>query len=183
MKCSYEQRLSINHGFETRSAPASLAATFAALPSVSLLPQLRSRMTRIIHEELSREIIGAAMEVLNELKPELDEKLYERAMIIELKHRGHIVSVQNSFSVSYRGELIGNLVPDLIVDNAVIVDPKVVSCFTDTHKAQMIGYLNITNLDLALLMNFKNARLEWKRVLRPQESDPAAAGPNPDLHA
>ena len=136
-------------------------------------------MTRIIHEELSREIIGAAMEVLK-LKPGLDEKLYERAMIIELKHRGHIGSVQNSFRVSYRGELIGNLVPDLIVDNAVIVDPKVVSCFTDTHMAQMIGYLNITNLDLALLMNFKNARLEWKRVLRPQESDERS---NPDLHA
>ena len=140
-------------------------------------------MTRMIHEELSREIIGAAMEVPNELKPGLDEKLYERAMIIELEHRGHSVSVQSSFPVSYRGELIGNLVPDLIVDNAVIVDPKVVSCFTDTHVAQMIGYLNITSLDLALLMNFKNARLEWKRVLRPQEPDPAAAGPNPDLHA
>jgi GxxExxY protein len=137
-------------------------------------------MTRIIHEELSREIIGAAMAVLNELKPGLDEKLYERAMIIELKHRGHSISVQSSFPVSYRGELIGNLVPDLIVDNAVIVDPKVVSCFTNTHMAQMIGYLNITNLDLALLMNFKNASLEWKRVLRPQESDERN---NPDLHA
>jgi GxxExxY protein len=88
--------------------------------------------------------------------------------------------VQSSFPVSYRGELIGNLVPDLIVDNAVIVDPKVVSCFTNTHMAQMIGYLNITNLDLALLMNFKNASLEWKRVLRPQESDERN---NPDLHA
>jgi GxxExxY protein len=125
----------------------------------------------MIHEELSREIIGAAMEVLNELKPRLDEKLYERAMIIELKHRGHVVSAQSSFPVSYRGELIGNLIPDLIVDDAVIVDPKVVSCFTDTHVAQMIGYLNITRLDLALLLNFKNARLEWKRVLRPQEPD------------
>jgi hypothetical protein len=47
----------------------------------------------------------------------------------------------------------------------------------------MIGYLNITRLDLAMLINFKNARLEWKRVLRPQEPDPAAAGPNPDHHA
>src|SRR6266446_5750181 len=121
---------------------------------------------RMIYEELSGDIIGAAMEVLNQLKPGLDEKLYERAMIIELKHRGHIVAVQSSFPVSYRGELIGNLIPDLIVDDAVIVDPKVVSCFTDTHVAQMIGYLNITRLDLALLMNFKNARLEWKRVLR-----------------
>jgi len=137
----------------------------------------------MIHEELSGNIIGAAMEVLNELKPGLDEKLYERAMTIELKYRGHSVSVQNLFPVSYRGELIGNLIPDLIVDDAVIVDPKVVSCFTDTHVAQMIGYLNITRLDLALLINFKNARLEWKRVLRPQEPDSAAAGPTPNLHA
>jgi GxxExxY protein len=134
----------------------------------------------MIHEELSGRIIGAAMEVLNELKPGLDEKLYERAMTIELKHRGHNVSVQSSFPVSYRGELIGNLIPDLIVDDAVIVDPKVVSCFTDTHVAQMIGYLNIASLDLAMLINFKNARLEWKRVLRPQEPDERS---NPDLHA
>jgi GxxExxY protein len=125
----------------------------------------------VIHEALNGKIIGAAMQVLNELKPGLDEKLYERAMAIEPEHRGHVVSVQSSFPVSYRGELIGNLIPDLIVDDAVIVDPKVVSCFTDTHVAQMIGYLNITRLDLALLINFKNARLEWKRVLRSQEPD------------
>jgi len=134
----------------------------------------------MIHQKLSGEIIGAAMEVLNELKPGLDEKLYERAMIIELKHCGHIVSVQSSFPVSYRGELIGNLIPDLIVDDAVIVDPKVVLCFTETHIAQMIGYLNVTCLDLAILINFKNARLEWKRVLRSQE--PEERG-NSDLHA
>jgi GxxExxY protein len=134
----------------------------------------------MIHEELSRDIIGAAMEVLNELKPGLDEKLYERAMVIELRHRGRSVSVQSSFPVSYRGELIGNLIPDLIVDDAVIVDPKVVSCFTDTHVAQMIGYLNITSLNLALLINFKNARLEWRRVLRSQGLGERS---NPDLHA
>src|SRR5437763_14466317 len=120
----------------------------------------------MIHEELSGKIIGVAMAMLNELKPELDEKLYERALIIELKHRGHAVSVQRSFPVSYRGELIGNLIPDLIVNEAVIVDPKVVACFTETHVAQMIGYLSITGLDLALLLNFKNARLNWKRVVR-----------------
>src|SRR5437764_11720239 len=137
-------------------------------------------MGKIIHERLSGEIIGAAMDVLNELKPGLDEKLYERGMIIELKRRGHVVSVQRSFAVSYRGELIGNLIPDLIVDDAVIVDPKVVACFTDTHIAQMLGYLNIAGLHLALLLNFKNARLEWKRVLRPRE---AGEHDTPDLHA
>ena len=105
---------------------------------------------------------------------------YERAMIIELKRRCHSLSMQRAFPVFYRGELIGNLIPDLIVDDAVIVDPKVAACFTDTNVAQRLGYLNITGLDLALLLNFKNARLEWKRVLRPRE---AGEHDTPDLHA
>jgi len=62
----------------------------------------------------------------------------------------------------------------------VIVDPKVAACFTDTHVGQMVGYLNITEFDLALLLNFKNARLEWDRVLRPRE---AGEHDTPDLHA
>ena len=136
-------------------------------------------MRKIIHEELSGVIIGMAMEVLNELKPGFDEKLYERAISIELKRRGHRISVQQSFPVYYSGELIGNLIPDLIVDDAVIVDPKVASCFTEAHVAQMIGYLNITGLDLGLLLNFKNSRLEWKRVLRPRE---ISEQDTPDLH-
>ena len=134
----------------------------------------------IIHQQLSGAIIGAAMEVLNELKPGLDEKLYERAISIELKRRGHRISVQKSFPVYYRGKLIGDLIPDLIVDDAVIVDPKVASCFTEAYVAQMIGYLNITGLDLGLLLNFKNSRLEWKRVLRPREG--GEQNP-PDFHA
>jgi GxxExxY protein len=142
-----------------------------------------TRITRIkkevLHEELSGQIIGAAMDVLNELKPGLDEKLYERALLIELQRRGHTVNPQCSYPVFFRGELIGELKPDLIVDDTVIVDPKVVSAFNETRVAQMIGYLVITRLDLALLLNFKSARLEWKRVVRQggRESNP------PDLHA
>jgi GxxExxY protein len=112
-------------------------------------------MGKMIHEQLSGAIIGIAMEVLNELNPGLDEVLYERAMVIELRRRGHEVAVQKSYPVFYRAELIGNLIPDLIVDSLVIVDPKVVSAFTETHVAQMIGYLNITGLELALLLSFK----------------------------
>ncbi|MDQ3546171.1 MAG: GxxExxY protein [Verrucomicrobiota bacterium] len=135
-------------------------------------------MGKLIHDELSRTIIGAAMEVLNELKPGLDEKLYERAMAIELQRAGHTVASQNSYPVFYRGEMIGNLIPDMIVDERVIIDGKVVSTFTDAHVAQMIGYLNITKLKLAILLNFKNAALSWKRVAGP-ETDTSP----PDLHA
>ena len=66
----------------------------------------------------------------------------------------------------YKRHLLGTLIPDLVVDSTVIVDTKVVSAFTDTHIAQMLGYLSITGLDLALLLNFKQARLGVKRVVK-----------------
>lgn len=106
------------------------------------------------------------MTVLNTLKPGLDEKLYEKALVIELRKRGHRVEQQRQFAVYYDGQLIGTLVPDLIVDELVIADPKVVSAFSETHQAQMIGYLAITKLRLALLLNFKNSKLDWKRIVR-----------------
>lgn len=106
------------------------------------------------------------MKVLNALRPGLDEKLYENALVIELTKRGHRVEQQKQYPVYYDGRWIGTLIPDLIVDEMVIVDPKVVTAFNDTHLAQMLGYLNITGLNLALLINFKHAKLDWKRVIR-----------------
>lgn len=121
---------------------------------------------KLIHRELSEAILGAAMKVLNTLKPGLSEKAYENALAIELRKRGHRIEQQRQFDVMYEGERVDTLVPDLIVDGAVIVDPKVVSDFNDTHLAQMIGYLAITELRLALLINFKYVDLRWKRVIR-----------------
>ena len=121
---------------------------------------------QLIHEDLSEAVIGAAMTVLNTLKPGLDEKLYERALAIELRKRGHYVQTQVEFPVYYDQEQIGLLIPDMLVDKAVIVDTKVVSDFSQSDVAQMIGYLAITELRLALLLNFKHAKLQWKRVVR-----------------
>ncbi len=106
------------------------------------------------------------MSVLNELRPGLDEKLYENALIIELASRGHTTEQQRQFPVYYKDHFIGELIPDLIVDGKVIADPKVVTAFNDTHIAQMLGYLNITQLEVALLLNFKESKLEWKRIVR-----------------
>lgn len=117
------------------------------------------------HEELTQGIIGAAMAILNELKPGLDEKLYENALLIELAVRGHTIEQQRDYAVQYKGRFIGKLIPDLIVDGKVLVDPKVVTAFNDTHVAQMLGYLNITRLEVALLLNFRDAKLTWKRVV------------------
>src|ERR1700746_1772557 len=112
-------------------------------------------MGQLIREELSRDILAAAMKVHSTLKPGLDEKLYENALLIELVKRGHRAEQQKSFSVHYDGHFIGKMTPDLIVDDLVILDPKVVEEFNQDHFAQMLGYLAITGLELAILINFK----------------------------
>ena len=122
--------------------------------------------TRLVHRALSESIIGAAMKVLNVLKPGLSEKAYENAMVIELRNRGHKVSQQERFDVRYEGQLVDTLIPDLIVDDLVIADPKVAEDFHPSHIAQMIGYLAVTDLKLAILLNFRYATLTWTRIIR-----------------
>lgn len=119
-----------------------------------------------LHADLSGDIVGSAMTVLNKLRPGLKEKAYENALVIELRKRGHNVEQQRAFDVVYDGIVVDVLIPDLIVDGKVIVDPKCVTDFNETHYAQMIGYLAITGLRLALLFNFKEAKLRWKRIVR-----------------
>lgn len=79
---------------------------------------------KLIHPEINGAIIGSAMKVLNTLRPGLDEKAYENALVIELRKRGHKVDQQKRFEVRYEGELVDILVPDLVVDDLVISDPK-----------------------------------------------------------
>lgn len=110
------------------------------------------------------------MAVLNELGPGLDEKLYENALIIELTSHGLRVDQQKQFPVYYKGRFIGKLIPDLVVEELVIVDTKVVEHFNQTHLAQVLGYLAIAEMQLGLLLNFKYVRLQWKRVVRSENA-------------
>lgn len=122
----------------------------------------------MIYEELSGQIIAAAIAVQKALRPGLNEKIYEKALCIELAERGIGFDQQARYDVFYKGHNLGCLIPDLVVENKIIVDTKCVELFTPTHDAQMLGYLNITNLNLALLLNFKVWPLGKRRILRPQ---------------
>jgi GxxExxY protein len=124
---------------------------------------------------LTGKIIGAAIRVLDALKPGLDEKLYENALVIELAKQGLQPEQQKSFPVHYDGKFIGKLIPDLVVKD-VVVDAKVVTAFTPEHMAQMLGYLNITGLPLGLLLNFRYRKLQIKRVIL-NESSATEEGP------
>lgn len=121
---------------------------------------------KILYPDLTETIIGSAMKVLNTLKPGLNEKAYENGLVIELQRHRRCIEQQKRHNILYEGQLVDTLAPDLIVDELVIVDPKVVEEFTSTHVAQMIGYLSITKLRLALLLNFKYADLRWRRIIR-----------------
>ena len=120
--------------------------------------------------EISESIIGAAMHVLNTLRPGLDEKLYENALLIALEKRNHLCEQQRTYDVRYESILVGNLIPDLIIDEKIVVDTKVVSAFNESHISQMLGYLNITGLETGLLLNFKHAKLGIKRISRFEQS-------------
>ena len=121
----------------------------------------------LFYEELTGKIISAAIAVHRDLKPGLDEKIYERALCIELAEQGIAFEQQPRYEVHNKGKYLGHLIPDLVVENKIIVDPKCVESFTHCHEAQMLGYLNITGLNLALLLNFKVWPLGKKRVLHP----------------
>ena len=110
-------------------------------------------------------VVGAAFEVANILGPGFLEKVYERALVRELRLRGLSVRQQISIPVTYKGAVVGNYIADLLVENQLLVELKCVECFSNEHLAQCINYLKAARLRLALLINFQHAKLEWKRVI------------------
>ncbi len=117
------------------------------------------------YEDLTREIIGCSMEVLNELGHGLLEKPYENALVVEFGLRGIRYRQQPRHDVVYKNVVVGEYIPDLIVDNNVVVDTKVIDHITDHEIGQMLNYLKITGMKVELIVNFKKARLEWKRIV------------------
>ena len=118
-------------------------------------------------EEVARVVIGAAMRVMNALGPGLPEKCYENALMFDLIDSGYEVSQQARFPVVYNGRKVGTLIPDLIVDRMPIADPKIVDAIGKPQISQMLTCLAVTGLPLALLINFRSAKIAWRQVHPP----------------
>lgn len=104
-------------------------------------------------------IIRAAVEVHRQLGPGLLERPYKRALGIELAHQGMCIETNRHIPMAYRGELIGEYIPDFIVENTVVVEVKSVSHLEPVFTAQFITYLRLTNLRVGLLLNFNAPKL------------------------
>jgi GxxExxY protein len=114
----------------------------------------------------SQQIVGAAMEVLNEIGHGFHEKPYENALVVEFGLRGIACQQQVQFDIIYKNIKVGEYVPDLITHEKIVVDAKVIEAITDREIGQMLNYLKIAGLRLGYILNFKNPKLEWKRVVR-----------------
>ena len=107
-----------------------------------------------LRQELTRQIIAAAFDVSNTLGCGFLEKVYENALVVELRRRGLRVTQQLPIHVVYRNETVGQYVADLVVENAVLVEVKATLENDPVHVAQTLNYLRATRLPVGLLINF-----------------------------
>ncbi len=119
----------------------------------------------LIFREEVYAVVGCAIEVLNVRGHGLHEKIYERCLAVEFRLRAIPYVQQERHPVLYKGELVSEYVPDLVVQGRLIVETKTVERITDHERGQMLNYLRITTLPVGIILNFKRARLEWERLV------------------
>ena len=118
------------------------------------------------HEALTRQIIGCAYRVFNSMGHGFLESVYENCMLIELRRFGLEAQNQHPIKVHYDGQVVGEFQADLFVEGVVIVELKAVRTLITIHEVQVVNYLKATGINVGLLINFGEQRVEVKRKLR-----------------
>ena len=108
----------------------------------------------MLNQDLTKKIIGCAFTVYNTLGAGFLEKVYEQALILELKAYGLSVRSQEPLPVKYRDQIIGEYFADLIVEDQVICELKAVDVLKKAHEVQLVNYLVATGIDVGVLINF-----------------------------
>ncbi|TDX59269.1 GxxExxY protein [Orenia marismortui] len=122
-------------------------------------------MRQVIYKELSYQIIGLAMEVHNELGFGFLEKVYENALMVLLKRERLEAKQQHPIKINFCDEVVGDYIADILVEDKIILELKVVDKIIGIHKAQVLNYLKATKTKLGFILNFKNKKLEFERLV------------------
>ena len=117
--------------------------------------------------ELTGKIIGCAMEVHRILGNGFQEVIYQRALSIEMARQGLKFSREHEMEIFYKGENIGLRRVDFFVESKIMVELKAIVQLEDVHLAQAINYQEAYGLEIGLLINFGNSKLQFKRVMKP----------------
>ena len=118
------------------------------------------------YETITEQIIGCAYRVYNKMGFGFLESVYEKCLEIELKKAGLRAESQQPIKVYYEGEIVGEFVADLVVEDTVIVELKSVRRVVKAHEAQLVNYLVATQTEVGLILNFGEHKVEVKRKLR-----------------
>ena len=118
-----------------------------------------------LHQDITRKIIGAAMEVHKSLGNGFQELIYQRSLAIEMKKHGLNYVREQEMKVEYKGEEVGTRWVDFFVENKIMVEIKAITKLEDVHLAQAKNYLEAYNMEIGLLINFGAKSLEFKRVI------------------
>jgi GxxExxY protein len=118
---------------------------------------------------LTGQIIGAALEVHHILGPGFIESIYHRALLRELHLRNLSTQTELQLDIRYKDEVVGKHRLDIIVENAVVIELKAAGGIAGIHIAQVISYLKATGLEVALVFNFGQPELSWKRLIKSRQ--------------
>ena len=117
------------------------------------------------HSEVTEEILGAAFEVHRELGYGFLEKVYQRAMQVELEQRGLTCELESTIEVRYKSQVVGEYRADLLVNRCVLVEIKVAPSLDSRDEAQLLNELKATRIKVGLLVNFGKCKVEFKRLV------------------
>ena len=119
----------------------------------------------LAHSDVTEQIIGAAFEVHRVLGYGFLEKVYQRAMQVELDRRGFRAEIESKIKVNYKGSIVGEYQADLFVADAVIVELKVAKTYNSEDEPQLLNELKATGIKVGLLINFGRNKVEFKRMV------------------
>ena len=120
----------------------------------------------MLHSDLTEKIIACAYTVYNRMGYGYLESVYERCMLIELAAAGLKTEAQKPLKVFYKGQVVGDFVTDVIVNDTVIVELKSVSKINKAHEIQLVNYLVSTNKPVGLIINFAKDKVEIRRKVK-----------------
>ena len=116
--------------------------------------------------EITKSAIGCAFRVSNGLGSGFLEKVYENALVHEIRKSGHQVEQQAKIKVYYDGIIVGDYVADILIAGVVLLEIKAVQALADVHVAQCLNYLTATRLPVCLLLNFGVPKVQIKRLVK-----------------
>ncbi|HEY2680872.1 MAG TPA: GxxExxY protein [Candidatus Udaeobacter sp.] len=120
---------------------------------------------KLLHKQTTEKIIGAAFEVHSQLGYGFLERVYQRALQVELLRRGAAAELENRIQVQYKGVVVGDYDADILVDACVVVEVKIGPQYDKRDEAQLLNELKATGLRVGILLNFGRAKLEYKRLV------------------